>query len=125
GVKAMSDEQLEQAIEALEGFLAKREAGANAKVIGGWPSRLPCPCPASQGARPVRVTPSRSARAALKRTSRHERSHAPARRSRTQARESSRVRTVDAAEGDARPDSARQPRPPPLPPPPPPHCPPD
>jgi hypothetical protein len=27
GVKAMSDEQLEQAIEALEGFLAKREAG--------------------------------------------------------------------------------------------------
>src|SRR5215472_8129106 len=34
-VKAMSDEQLEQAIEALEGFLAKREAGANAKVIEG------------------------------------------------------------------------------------------
>jgi hypothetical protein len=31
----MSDEQLEQAIEALEGFLAKREAGANAKVIEG------------------------------------------------------------------------------------------
>jgi hypothetical protein len=35
GVKAMSDEQLEQAIEALEGFLAKREAGANAKVVEG------------------------------------------------------------------------------------------
>src|SRR5499427_576360 len=27
GVKAMTDEQIEQAIEALEGFLAKREAG--------------------------------------------------------------------------------------------------
>ena len=35
GVKAMSDEQLEQAIEALEGFLAKRKAGANAKVVEG------------------------------------------------------------------------------------------
>jgi hypothetical protein len=43
GVKAMSDEQLEQAIEALEGFLAKREAGANAKVIEGVaePAALP------------------------------------------------------------------------------------
>jgi ketopantoate hydroxymethyltransferase len=35
GVKAMTDERIEQAIEALEGFLAKREAGANAKVIEG------------------------------------------------------------------------------------------
>src|SRR5262245_38157876 len=44
-VKAMSDEQLEQAIEALEGFLAKREAGANAKVIEGVaePAALPAP----------------------------------------------------------------------------------
>src|SRR6516165_1051987 len=44
-VKAMSDEQLEQAIEALEGFLAKREAGANAKVIEGMaePAALPAP----------------------------------------------------------------------------------
>src|SRR5215813_591608 len=46
GVKAMSDEQLEQAIEALEGFLAKREAGANAKVIEGVaePAALSVPC---------------------------------------------------------------------------------
>src|SRR5262249_39986039 len=34
-VKAMTDEQIEEAIEALEGFLAKREAGANVKVIEG------------------------------------------------------------------------------------------
>src|SRR5262245_2150121 len=44
-VKAMSDEQLEQAIEALEEFLAKREAGANAKVIEG----------VAEPARPVRA----------------------------------------------------------------------
>jgi hypothetical protein len=45
GVKAMSDEQLEQAIEALEEFLAKREAGANAKVVEGVaePAALPAP----------------------------------------------------------------------------------
>ena len=35
GVKAMTDERIEAAIEALEGFLAKREAGANAKVVEG------------------------------------------------------------------------------------------
>src|SRR6516165_7495052 len=39
GVKAMTDERIEAAIEALEGFLAKREAGANAKVVEGWPNR--------------------------------------------------------------------------------------
>src|SRR5262249_1835979 len=43
------------------------------------------PPPASQGARPVRVTPAPPARAALKRTSCHERPNAPARRRRTQA----------------------------------------
>jgi hypothetical protein len=45
-VKSMTDEQIEQAIEALEGFLAKREAGANAKVIEGVPepiAALPAP----------------------------------------------------------------------------------
>src|SRR5262249_11451296 len=31
GVKAMTDEQIEQAIEAIEELIAKREAGANAK----------------------------------------------------------------------------------------------
>src|SRR5258708_37793064 len=35
GVKAMADEQLEQAIGALEGVRAKREAGGDAKVIEG------------------------------------------------------------------------------------------
>src|SRR3954466_2613151 len=37
GVKAMSDEQLEQGIEALTAMLAQREAGANAKVIEALP----------------------------------------------------------------------------------------
>src|SRR5262249_52015926 len=35
GVKAMSDEQLERSIELIKELLAKREAGANAKVIEG------------------------------------------------------------------------------------------
>jgi hypothetical protein len=33
GVKGMSDEQLERGIEALEALMAKRVAGADAKVI--------------------------------------------------------------------------------------------
>src|SRR5262249_21305114 len=35
GVKAMTDEEIERAIEAIEELIAKREAGANAKVIEG------------------------------------------------------------------------------------------
>jgi hypothetical protein len=35
GVKAMTDEQLERGIELIKKMLAKREAGANAKVIEG------------------------------------------------------------------------------------------
>src|SRR5215467_4557981 len=35
GVKAMTDEQIEAAIEAIQGMLAAREAGADAKVIEG------------------------------------------------------------------------------------------
>jgi hypothetical protein len=35
GVKAMSDEQIENAIAAIQDMLAKRDAGANAKVIQG------------------------------------------------------------------------------------------
>jgi hypothetical protein len=35
GVKAMTDEQLEQGIEAIRAMLAAREAGENAKVIEG------------------------------------------------------------------------------------------
>jgi hypothetical protein len=35
GVKAMTDEQLEQGIEAITAMLAARDAGANAKVVEG------------------------------------------------------------------------------------------
>jgi hypothetical protein len=35
GVKAMTDEQLEQGIEAIQAMLAARDAGSNAKVIEG------------------------------------------------------------------------------------------
>ena len=35
GVKSMSDEQIEQAIEAIQGMLAKRDAGESAKVVEG------------------------------------------------------------------------------------------
>jgi hypothetical protein len=35
GIKAMSDEQIERAIEAIEELIAKRQAGGNAKVIEG------------------------------------------------------------------------------------------
>jgi hypothetical protein len=35
GVKAMSDEQIEAAIEAIQGMLAQRAAGEAAKVIEG------------------------------------------------------------------------------------------
>ena len=44
GVKAMSDEEIEQAIEAIQGMLAAR-AGEAAKVIEGTaePAALPAP----------------------------------------------------------------------------------
>src|SRR5215471_5760027 len=35
GIKAMTDEQIERAIEFIKEQLAKREAGANAKVVEG------------------------------------------------------------------------------------------
>jgi hypothetical protein len=35
GVKAMTDEQLEQGIEAITAMLAARDAGTNAKVVEG------------------------------------------------------------------------------------------
>jgi hypothetical protein len=47
GVKAMTDEQIEQAIELIKEMLAQREAGANAKVVGGIAEpvpALPPPC---------------------------------------------------------------------------------
>jgi hypothetical protein len=37
GVKAMTDEQIEQAIEAIQAMLAAREAGKNVKVIEASP----------------------------------------------------------------------------------------
>jgi hypothetical protein len=44
-IKSMSDEQIEAAIEAIQGMLAAREAGSNAKVIEGVaePQALPAP----------------------------------------------------------------------------------
>ena len=47
GVKAMTDEEIEQSIEIIKAMLAEREAGANAKVIGGIAQpvpALPPPC---------------------------------------------------------------------------------
>jgi hypothetical protein len=39
GVKAMTDEQIERAIEAIEELIAKRQAGENAEVIEGVAER--------------------------------------------------------------------------------------
>jgi hypothetical protein len=41
GVKALSDEQLDRAIEFFEEMIAKREADANAKVIEGEAEVVP------------------------------------------------------------------------------------
>ena len=43
GVKAMSDEQLEQGIEAIRRMLAAREAGEDAKVIDAVPEPVALP----------------------------------------------------------------------------------
>jgi hypothetical protein len=45
GVKAMSDEQIEQAIEAIQGMLAARAAGEGAKVIDAVPEPVALPAP--------------------------------------------------------------------------------
>src|SRR5262249_50514796 len=37
GIKAMTDEQIERSIEFIKELIAKRQAGANAKVIDGVP----------------------------------------------------------------------------------------
>src|SRR5262245_15172369 len=49
GVKAMTDEQIERAIEAIEELIAKRQAGANAKVIDGVPEPVPALPPPPDG----------------------------------------------------------------------------
>jgi len=41
GVKAMTDEQLEQTLALLKEMIAKRDAGANAKVIEGEAEVVP------------------------------------------------------------------------------------
>src|SRR5215467_9144502 len=66
GIKAMTDEQIERSIEFIKEQLARREAGANAKVVEGVAEPAALPAPVSQ--RPVRVTPAPPAHAALKRT---------------------------------------------------------
>src|SRR5262245_44673526 len=56
GVKAMTDEQIEQAIEAIEELIAKRQAGANAKVIEGEAEVVPSlPAPGSGGTKMPKV----------------------------------------------------------------------
>jgi hypothetical protein len=50
GVKAMMDEQLERGIEMIQEMIAKREAGANAKVVEGEAEVVPSlPAPGSGG----------------------------------------------------------------------------
>jgi hypothetical protein len=51
GVKAMSDEQLERALEVLNELIAQRDAGQNAKVIDGVPEPVPALPPPSRKAR--------------------------------------------------------------------------
>jgi hypothetical protein len=45
GVKAMTDEQIEQAIEAIQNMLAARAAGEGAKVIDAVPEPVALPAP--------------------------------------------------------------------------------
>jgi hypothetical protein len=51
GVKALSDEQLERGIELIREMIAKREAGANAKMIEGVAEPVPALPPPSRKAR--------------------------------------------------------------------------
>src|SRR5215471_11410386 len=48
GVKAMTDEQIERAIEAIEELIAKRQAGADAKMIEGVAEPVPALPPPSR-----------------------------------------------------------------------------
>jgi GTPase len=43
GVKAMTDEQLEQSLAVLKELIAQRDAGASAKVIEGKARRIKTP----------------------------------------------------------------------------------
>jgi hypothetical protein len=56
GVKAMTDEQLERSIELIKEMIAKREAGANAKVIEAEAEVVPSlPVPGSGGTKMVKA----------------------------------------------------------------------
>ena len=48
GVKAMSDDDIERAIEMIQSMLAAKEAGANAKVIEGETTEVALPPPESK-----------------------------------------------------------------------------
>jgi hypothetical protein len=54
GVKGMTDEQLEQGIEAIQAMLAARDAGENAKVIEALPEIAALPAPPRKAKRKVR-----------------------------------------------------------------------
>ena len=50
GVKAMSDEQIERAIEFIKAMIAQQDAGANAELIEGEAEVVPSlPAPGSGG----------------------------------------------------------------------------
>ena len=51
GIKAMTDEQIERSIEFIKEMIAKRDAGANAKVIEGVAEPVPALPPPSRKAR--------------------------------------------------------------------------
>jgi hypothetical protein len=56
GVKAMTDEQLERAIEMVEEMIRQRDAGQSAKVIEGETEVVPSlPAPGSGGTRMPKV----------------------------------------------------------------------
>jgi len=60
-VKAMSDEEIEAAIEAIKAYLAQREAGANAKLVGGLAEPLAAlPAPPKRKRKASPVLPERS-----------------------------------------------------------------
>ena len=56
GIKAMTDEQIEAAIEMIQGMLAAREAGADAKVIEGIAEPVSEPSPRRKAKRLADLT---------------------------------------------------------------------
>jgi hypothetical protein len=56
GVKAMTDEQIEQAIEAIQRMLEARAAGEGAKVIDAVPEPVALPAPSRKPRRKARRT---------------------------------------------------------------------